>query len=610
MSGPFVSVANRSRRRLRGRLLVVLAVVVLVGVIAGAFGAVALAERGTIPRGTTIGGVDVGGMSEAEARKAIEQAAARRVAQPIRLVAPDGQLTTTGRALGARPRVGAALDEALDTGPVGRVLARVGVTDGPTLELAYRLGPVRAATLANRIDRRFGDPPRDADAKVTDDTVRLVSGRPGTAVDRGALRSALVPLPATVALSIGPAAPVVSTGEARKAATTIEQLLAAPRRVRAEDTEATLTPQRLRSLVRTERADGTLRVVLDPKGLGASLRLRLGRYELPARDAAFSVDGRRARVAPSHKGRVLDLERISRSLTTNLASTTHKARFVAQEPSFTTEQANDLGIHELISEFTTYYPCCAPRVGNIQRGAEIMNGTIVRPGRRFSLNEVLGERTTERGFVAAPQIFKGRLEDAVGGGVSQIATTTYNAAFFAGVQIVTHQPHEFYISRYPMGREATVSWGGPELIWRNDWPAAILVEAQADADSITVQLYSSKLGRRVETMTAEPTQYTAPRTITVSNPSLAPGATNVVQSAGPSGFLISYTRKVYEGSKLRRNERYTWRYKPENEVVEVGTARPRASAKPPRAAEPAANDDVSAGDDRPRGQPRPETGGR
>ena len=96
---------------------------------------------------------------------------------------------------------------------------------------------------------------------------------------------------------------------------------------------------------------------------------------------------------------MLDLERISRSLTTNLASTTHKARFVAQEPSFTTEQANALGIHELISEFTTYYPCCAPRVGNIQRGAEIMNGTIVRPGQRFSLNEVLGKRTTERGFV-------------------------------------------------------------------------------------------------------------------------------------------------------------------------------------------------------------------
>ena len=172
MPGPFVSVANRSRRRLRRSVLLALAVVVvLVAVLVGAFGAVALAERGTIPRGTTIGGVDVGGMSEAEARRAVERAAARRVTQPIRLVGPDGQLTTTGRALGARPRVGAALDEALDSGPVGRALARVGLRSGPTLELAYRLAPVRAATLANRIDRRFGDPPQDADANVTDDAV-------------------------------------------------------------------------------------------------------------------------------------------------------------------------------------------------------------------------------------------------------------------------------------------------------------------------------------------------------------------------------------------------------------------------------------------------------
>jgi hypothetical protein len=94
-----------------------------------------------------------------------------------------------------------------------------------------------------------------------------------------------------------------------------------------------------------------------------------------------------------------------------------------------------------------------------------------------------------------------------------------------------------------------------------------------------VQFYSSKLGRRVETETGEPTQSTPPRTITFRNASLPPGTTHVVQSAGPSGFLISYTRKVYEGSKLRRSERYTWRYKPENEIVEVGPPKPRA-AKP------------------------------
>ena len=577
MSDPFLSVARRAPRRARRMLVAVLVALAALAAAAAAFGVLALTERGTIARGTTIGGVDVGGLSEADARRVLHLAAARQVGRPIVLVAPSGRLTTSGRALGAEPRLEAALDEALDAGPLDKVLARLGVHDGPRLALAYRLGPVRAAELADRVDARFGDPPRDAEARVDADGVAVVAAQPGTAVDRAALRRALTALPERVELPIAPAGPVVSTAEARAAAAAIERLVSEPRRVRFEDVEATLTPRRLRALVRTERGNGMLRVTLDPEGLGASLRVRLGRFEIPPREASFAVDGRRARVVASHAGRVLDLERISRSLTANLASTTHRARFAREEPSLTTEEAEGLGIHELISEFTTYYPCCAPRVTNIQRGAEIMDGTIVRPGERFSLNEVLGRRTTERGFVEAPQIYAGRLEDAVGGGVSQIATTTYNAAFFAGVQIVTHQPHEFYISRYPMGREATVSWGGPELIWRNDWPAAILVEASADADSITVRFYSSKLGRRVETETGEPTQSTPPRTITVSNPSLPPGTTNVVQSAGPSGFLIGYTRKVYEGSRLRRSERYTWRYKPENEVVEVGPSKPRAT---------------------------------
>ena len=113
---------------------------------------------------------------------------------------------------------------------------------------------------------------------------------------------------------------------------------------------------------------------------------------------------------------------------------------------------------------------------NIKRAATLLDGTIILPGKVFSLNGALGKRTEAKGFVSAPQIFNGRFEDAVGGGISQVATTLYNAAFFSGIKLVAHQAHQFYISRYPMGREATVSWGGPELIFRNDWPAAILMK--------------------------------------------------------------------------------------------------------------------------------------
>ena len=116
---------------------------------------------------------------------------------------------------------------------------------------------------------------------------------------------------------------------------------------------------------------------------------------------------------------------------------------------------------------------------NIKRAATLLDGTIILPGKVFSLNGALGKRTEAKGFVSAPQIFNGRFEDAVGGGISQVATTLFNAAFFSGIKLVAHQAHQFYISRYPMGREATVSWGGPELIFRNDWPAAILMKLDA-----------------------------------------------------------------------------------------------------------------------------------
>jgi hypothetical protein len=192
----------------------------------------------------------------------------------------------------------------------------------------------------------------------------------------------------------------------------------------------------------------------------------------------------------------------------------------------------------------------------------------------------MGERTTERGFVLAPMISAGKLVDAIGGGVSQVATTFYNAAFFAGLELIAHTPHEFYISRYPMGREATVSWGGPEMIFRNDWPAAILVKVEAGDTSITVRFYSAKLGRRVETETGAPYAYQAATTIRVLNPALAPGTEQTVQSGGISGFSVDYTRKVYRGDELLRDEKFHVRYRPENSIVEYGPKQ----QKPPKGA--------------------------
>jgi vancomycin resistance protein YoaR len=191
---------------------------------------------------------------------------------------------------------------------------------------------------------------------------------------------------------------------------------------------------------------------------------------------------------------------------------------------------------DVVAAFTTRYPAGEPRVTNIRRAAELLDGTRLRPGAAFSMNAALGERTLERGFVPAPSIVDDRFVDSVGGGISQVATALYNAAFFAGLDLVEHSPHSIYIDRYPLGREATISWGGPELVFRNDWPAPLRMRLRATDTKLTVRFVSAGLGRRVETETSDPI------------------------ASGGDGFTVEYTRRVYRYDELIRKERFRTRY--------------------------------------------------
>ncbi len=542
----------------------------LVVLVAAAVGFLALTQRSTIPARTTIAGVDVGGMTRDEAAAAVLPTAKRRIAGSIRLIGPRGEERVAGTTLGARPLLDAALAVALRAGVREKLSRRAGIGKAQRIALAYRLGPVRIAELANRLDRRFGERPRDADLVVTAGGVSVSAPAPGTVVDRGALRQGLRTLPLELGVPLRRQSPAVGIEEARVAERTVSRLLDGPREVRFRDGSATLSAATLRSLVTATPLAGRLRVGLDAAGLRAELQPRLGRFERAPANARFVVDGTRVRIAPAAPGRQLDAERIGMSLVTNLAARAHRARFVVAQPRLTTRAAKKLRITELVSEFTTNYPCCPPRVSNIKRAATLLDGAIILPGKEFSLNGALGKRTKAKGFVSAPQIFNGRFEDAVGGGISQVATTLFNAAFFSGIELVAHRAHQFYISRYPMGREATVSWGGPELIFRNDWPAAILIKIDATDGGITARFFSTKLGRRVTTTTGEPYDRTAPKTVTVTNAALPAGAREVVQEAGDGGFTIDYTRQVFRGAKRIRNERYTVKYDAEDAIVEVG----------------------------------------
>ena len=180
---------------------------------------------------------------------------------------------------------------------------------------------------------------------------------------------------------------------------------------------------------------------------------------------------------------------------------------VTQRPKLTTEAAQQLGIVEEVGQPdmfgpTTHHACCQPRVTNIHLIADIVRGHVIQPGETFSVNGFVGQRTAARGFVDAPVIYNATEDHDIGGGVSQFATTMFNASFFSGLDLVSYQSHSLYLSRYPRGREATISWPSPDLKVKNSTPYGILLWPTYDATTLTVHMYST----HYVDVTAGPTQ--------------------------------------------------------------------------------------------------------
>ena len=192
---------------------------------------------------------------------------------------------------------------------------------------------------------------------------------------------------------------------------------------------------------------------------------------------------------------------------------------------------------------------------------------MLEPGDVFSLNETVGERTADNGFVPGFIISNGIFKQDYGGGVSQMATTTFNAMFFAGLKDIEHKPHSFYIDRYPVGREATVAWPSVDLRFENDTPYGVLIDAKVTPGSpssqgvVTVRMFSTKHWD-ITTEASDRYAYAPPATRTLNTPDCYP-------NTGYSGFQIDvwrYFRKPGE-SELDHEEKFHTSYTPSDTVI-------------------------------------------
>jgi vancomycin resistance protein YoaR len=346
--------------------------------------------------------------------------------------------------------------------------------------------------------------------------------------------------------------------------------MSAPVVVTAGDARTELSPAVVGAALRMQPTEaGRLEPVLDPAALQESAADALAEIGSEAKDATIRIEGGGPVVVPATTGQGVPPDQLATQVLAALTKAGEErvapVELTVVEPELTTAEAEALGVREVVSEFTTRFPHADYRNVNLRRAAELIDNTLLEPGETFSLNRIVGERTAANGFEEGYVINSGRLVMELGGGVSQIATTTYNAGFFAGMEDVEHKPHSLYFSRYPMGREATVAWPSLDMAFKNNTPYGVVVDASFSASapgrqgSVTVRLWSTPYWQ-VETSTSAPRNYREPKRVYDTSPDCEP-------QAGIRGFDVTVTRTLRREGAEPVTEEYVTNYKAGDEII-------------------------------------------
>jgi vancomycin resistance protein YoaR len=302
----------------------------------------------------------------------------------------------------------------------------------------------------------------------------------------------------------------------------------------------------------------------------------------PAVNAKFVVSGGRVTVSGGQVGLGPDIQTLSTDLAKALvAGGSRRAtlRLATLEPELTAAKAKEMGIVERISTYTTTYNASQKdRVNNIHTLADALNDKLVPPGGTFNFNQTVGERTAAKGYREAPAIVNGKLVPQLGGGICQIGTTFYNAVFFSGLPVIERRNHSFYISHYPKGRDCTITWGGPNLRWKNETSSWILIKASYTAGSVTISLYGTDPGYEVTYTTSDFMNVRPHKVVEIPDPT-KPVGVRIVEDGGVDGSTVTVVRTVTKGGVVVRTDTFVSKYTPKEETVRVGT-KPKTS-KPP-----------------------------
>jgi len=558
---------------------------------------VRLAYAGRAYPGVSAAGASLSGMDRAQ----IETTLARLLTYPDSglVVFQDGDRLWPAHPieLGVLVDIPGMAERALAIGRSGSLASRLGAqvsswADGqvipPIVLFDQRVAVAYLQSLAAQVDL----PTVEAALLLRGLTVDMIPGQVGRRLDIPTTVAALTPVvtrfhDAAVPLAIIETPPEVL--DASQQATVARAIVSQPLRLTAEGAGPwTLDPEQLASMMRfnrtSEGSGARLEVGLDPDLLGAFLAPYAPDLERRPENARFIFNDDAHQLDPLREaviGRTLDLPASIQAINDGLNAGLHEIPLVFQliQPEVGSDAtAEDLGIAENVVAVSTYFAGSSPaRIQNITTASQRFHGLLVAPGQTLSMVEVLGDISLDTGYAEALIIFGDRTINGLGGGVCQVSTTLFRAAFFGGYQIDERYPHAYRVAYYEQGRgspgpglDATVFAPLVDFRFTNDSPYWLLMETYIYGNQLLWKFYSTSDGREVRWTSSGATEVVEhPESLYRENSDLDSGEIKQVDYAA-DGADVFVTRTVTRNGAVIHQDQVNTHYLPWRAIYEFG----------------------------------------
>ncbi|MDK7883901.1 VanW family protein [Corynebacterium striatum] len=510
-----------------------------------------IANQGKVPRATSVGGVDISSMERTAAVEKLERELGDVETKPVNVTSGEKSSQLVPAESGLTLNYQKAVDGIPDASynPMTRLFSFVKATK--EIPVAVDIDDTALDGALERVKNELSFAPKDGMLELNNGQLKVTKPVLGQTVEPDDLKNSITENwldPAGVEVEPVEVEPAINddaieamrTGDVAKA-------LDNPLTINGENNVAgTLRKDEIAQFVSIEAKDGKLELKVDTPKAQQLFEERMDGASVPGENAKIAFNGGRMVVTPSVDGSVIDWEKTLKDFDKRVKGDerTWDADYKPDPAEYTTEMAEKATFNDTVSEFSTGGFSGASGE-NIRRVAAQVDGAVVNPGETFSLNGYTGPRGTAQGYVESGIIINGHSGTAVGGGISQFATTLYNAAYFAGFEDVAHTPHSYYISRYPAGREATVYEGSIDLQFKNTTNTPVRIETSFGGGKITVRFKGVKT-YNVESVNNGRWATTQPTRMSVGE--------NCSPSSGAPGFTTSDTRiiKDLSGREISR----------------------------------------------------------